>query len=119
MVSMKFVKAIVAMTAFTALAGCDVQFEPKQPGDTACLGRQVRDFHTPLYQAVDICGTRLPDLTGDAELQRYASAYNISYQYNPRLDAEIKRKNWSQFILTGTLIPNDYSLSSAEISGTP
>ncbi|MGI4744910.1 MAG: hypothetical protein ACRYGI_15980 [Janthinobacterium lividum] len=116
---MKLIRAIVAATAFTVLAGCDVQFHPKQPGDTACLDHQVKDFRTPLYQAVDICGTPLPDLTGDAELQRYASAYNISYQYNPRLDAEIKRKKWSQSILIGTLIPNDYSLNSAEISETP
>lgn len=116
---MEIIKTIIVMTAVTALAGCDVQFHPKQPGDTACLDRQVKDFHVPFYQAVEICGIRLPDLTGDAELQRYASAYNISYQYNPRLDAEIKRKSWSQSILIGTLIPNDYSLSSAEISGTP
>ncbi|NPD66112.1 hypothetical protein HN018_19825 [Lichenicola cladoniae] len=79
----------------------------------------MKDFHVPVHQAVEICGAQLPDLTGDADLQRYASAYNISYQYNPRLDAEIKHESWSQSILIGTLIPNDYSLSLAEISGTP
>lgn len=107
MVGMTFIRAIVTVAALAALAGCDIQFHPKQPGDTACLDQQVKTFHVPFYQAVDICGTPLPDLTGDAELQRYAASYNIPYKYNPRLDAAIKRRNWSRSIPIGTLIPND------------
>lgn len=107
-----------AISAFMLLAvsGCGIDFHPKQAGDTACLGQQVRDFHVEFYRAVDICGTPLPDLTGDFELQQYASAYNISYQYNPRLDALIKSRNWRTMLETGSHIPEDYGLNSAEIN---
>ncbi len=105
--------ALVALLAI--LGGCGVTFHPKQPGDTACLGEQVRDFHVEFYRAVQICHTPDPDLTGDFELQQYARTYDIPYQYNPRLDGLIKNHNWRDMLLVGSNIPNDYGLNAAEV----
>ena len=111
-----FVARMTALlVALGPLAGCGVDFHPPHPGDTACLGNQVRDFGVPFYRAVQICGTPNPDLTGDTELQQYAGAYDISYRYQPTLDAAIKRQNWRMQLLVGSHIPMDYSLDTAEI----
>ncbi|MCQ8240786.1 hypothetical protein [Rhizosaccharibacter radicis] len=96
---------VVALMALL-LAGCGAEWHPPQPGDTACLGTQVRDFHVAYYRAVDVCGTKLPDLTGDPELQAFSRAWEIPYQYNPRLDAAIKNHNWAQQVPTGSHIPD-------------
>ena len=108
-------RALAALTLLTMLGGCGITFHPKQAGDTACLGEQVRDFHVEFYRAVSICNTPLPDLTGDFELQQYAQTYDIPYQYNPRLDGLIKSRNWRDMLLVGSNIPNDYGLNAAEV----
>lgn len=112
---MTMLQGPAALAFLTMLAGCGITFHPKQPGDTACLGEQVRDFHVEFYRAVQICDTPLPDLTGDFELQQYASAYDIPYQYNPRLDGQIKNRNWKDMLLVGSHIPNSYGLNAAEL----
>lgn len=105
--------ALMALLAM--LGGCGIDFHPKQAGDTACLGQQVRDFHVEFYRAVQICDTPNPDLTGDVELQQYAEIYAIPYQYNPRLDGLIKNRHWRDGLLVGSNIPSDYSLNAAEV----
>ena len=104
--------AAVAVLAF--LGGCDANFHPPRAGDTACLDTQTRDFHVDMYRAVDICGTPLPDLTGDFYLQQYAAAWDISYRINPVLDARIKQMHRNEMFFTGSLIPGDYSFTAAE-----
>jgi hypothetical protein len=114
---MSFAKRLLMVLAMAPLGACGATWHPKMAGDTACLSDQVRNFHVPFYQAVDICHTPLPDLTGDAQLQTYASAWGIPYQYNPRLDAQIKRMNWYSQVPIGSHIPTgQYGLTSAEIS---
>ncbi len=103
--------AVVALT----LGGCSADFHPSRPGDTACLDTQVVDFHVEMWRAVEICGTPLPNLTGDYYLQQYAAAWDISYRINPVLDAQIKRQHWNELIQTGSLIPGGYGLASAEL----
>ena len=102
----------VAMLAL--LCGCDANFHPPRVGDTACLDTQTRDFHVDMYRAVVICGTPLPDLTGDFYLQQYAAAWDITYRINPVLDAQIKRRRRSEMLFTGKLVPADYSFTAAE-----
>ena len=96
------------------LGGCGATFHPPRLGDTACLDTQTRDFHLDMYRAVDVCGTPLPDLTGDAYLQQYAAAWDISYRINPVLDARIKRMHPGEMFFTGSLIPADYGFTAAE-----
>ncbi len=103
--------AVVAL----ALGGCSADFHPPRIGDTACLDTQVVDFHIEMWRAVEICGTPLPNLTGDYYLQQYAAAWDISYRINPVLDAQIKRQHWKELIQTGSLIPGGYGLTSAEL----
>ena len=116
MIAPRVTVLLAAFPALLALSGCEIDFHPPRPGDTACLGTQVRDFRVPFYRAVDICGTPNPDLTGDLELQQYASAYDISYRIQPMLDAAIKRHDPQMELLVGTHIPMDYGLTSAELS---
>ena len=109
-------RTLTLLALLAPLGGCGIDFHPKRPGDTACLGTQVRDFNVPFYQAIQICDTPVPDLTGDEELQQYAAAYDISFRYQPALDAAIKRQDWTGQLLVGSHIPQDYSLDSAEIA---
>ena len=115
MVAPRVTTLLVLLPALVALAGCGINFHPPRPGDTACLGTQVRDFRVPFYRAIDICGTPNPDLTGDVELQQYASAFDISYRIQPALDAAIKRGDPQMELLVGTHIPQEYGLDSAEL----
>ncbi len=101
--------------AALALGGCSADFHPPRLGDTACLDTQVVDFHVEMWRAVEICGTPLPDLTGDYYLQQYAAAWDISYRINPVLDAQLKRRNWKQLVRTGSMIPDAYDITSAEL----
>ncbi len=103
------------LLAVATLAGCGIDFHPNKPGDTACLDSEVKDFGRPFYQAIQICGTPVPDLTGDVDLQQYAQAYDIPFRYQPALDAAIKRRDFGMLLLVGTHIPKDYSLNDAEI----
>ena len=112
---MLLVRITALLVALGPLAGCGIDFHPQRAGDTGCLGNEVRDFGVPLYQAIQICHTPVPDLTGDTELQQYAGAYDISYRYQPALDAAIKHQNWRMQLLVGSHIPMDYSLDTAEI----
>ncbi len=112
---MLIARVAALLTALAPLAGCGVDFHPPRPGDTACLDDQVKDFGVPFYQAVQICGTPNPDLTGDTDLQQYAGAYDIDYRIQPALDAAIKHGNWREQLLVGSHIPEDYSLTNVEI----
>lgn len=55
-----------------------------------------------MYQAVGICKTHLPDLTGDPELQGDALAWNIPFSVRPKADKEIKDYNRDHILDTGT-----------------
>ncbi len=105
---------LLALVAL-AVGGCSADFHPPRLGDTACLDTQVVDFHIEMWRAVEICGTPLPDLTGDYYLQQYAAAWNISYRINPVLDAQIKRRHWKELIQLGSMIPDAYDITSAEL----
>ena len=109
------VRTMAILVALAPLAGCGIDFHPQHAGDTGCLGNEVRDFGVPFYQAVQICHTPDPDLTGDTELQQYAGAYDISFRYQPALDAAIKHQDWRNQLLVGSHIPQDYGLDNAEI----
>ncbi len=103
------------LLAMAPLTGCGIDFHPQKPGDTACLDSQVDDFGTLFYQAIQICGTPVPDLTGDVELQQYAQAYDIPYRYQPALDAAIKRHDFRTLLLVGSQVPEQRSLNAAEL----
>lgn len=73
-----------------------------QGRDIPCFRHQVVESGVPFYRAVAICKTKLPDLTGDTELQSAALASNVPFTIRPNADAAIKAFNRDQNVDTGS-----------------
>ena len=85
---------------------------PKPGRDVACLHSQVYDLGIKFYQAVTICGSPKPDLTGDSELQQDALAWKIPFTIRPKDDQILKQNE--KIVETGSHIEGTHTLSSAE-----
>ena len=80
----------------------------EQGRDVPYFRHQVVEFHLPFYQAISICKVKLPDLTGDPEVQSSALAWNIPFTIRPKADAEITAFNRDHIIDTGSHLPGPH-----------
>ena len=74
------------LLAATLLGGCSAHWYPYTAEDTVCLNKQVYSNHLPTGRAVSACGTSVPDLTGDENLQQVAMNAGVKFRVDPALD---------------------------------
>ena len=83
-------RRIVLTTCGMVLGGCGASWHPYTAGDTDCLNTNMVYFHSTWSQSLAACGTRVPDLTGDAELQRLARYDHVRFWIDPDRDRALK-----------------------------
>ena len=99
--------ALLGATTSCATTTTWQRISAEQGHDVPRFRHQV-EFHVPFYQAVSICKVKLPDLTGDPELQGSTLAWNIPFTIRPKADAEIKAFNRDHIIDTGSHLPGPH-----------
>ena len=89
--------------------------------DVACLRRQTINYGVPFNVAMVFCKSKLPDLTGDLQLQEHAYAWKIPFQILPKADAEIKAYTVirSSIRVRTSLVLTRYSTSKAAFKLNP
>ena len=100
--------AVLGATASCAATTTRQRIMAGRGRDVPCLRAQAVDAHVPFYQAVIVCRTPKPDLTGDAELQGKALAFNVPFTIRPKADADIKTRTDGQNIDTGSHLPGPH-----------
>ena len=85
---------VAFILAAPLLSGC-VTFHPYTAGDTDCLSSQLTFFHNTWPEALGACGHAVPDLTGDAELQKLARWDHIRFYVDPARDKQLKEADLS------------------------
>ncbi len=102
--------ALAFLTVTTSCAKTTTwqRLSAEQGRDIPCFRHQVVDFGVPFYRAVATCKTKLPDLTGDTELQSAALASNAPFTIRPNADAAIKAFNRDQNFDTGSHLPGPH-----------
>ena len=99
------VLTLLVITASCAAATTRQRIMAERGRDVPCLRTQAVDGHVPFYQAVTVCGTPKPDLTGDAEVQGKALASNIPFTIRPKADAAIKALTDQENLDIGSHVP--------------
>jgi len=79
-----------SLLAAILLGGCSAHWYPYTAADTVCLNKQVHSYHLPMDRAVSACGTSVPDLTGDKNLQQLAMNAGVPFRVDPNLDRKFK-----------------------------
>lgn len=76
----------LVLLAAVLLGGCSAHWYPYTADDTVCLNKQVYYNHLSMDRAVSACGTSVPDLTGDKNLQQVAMNAGVPFRVDPHLD---------------------------------
>ena len=97
----------VACFAFSLLGGCSTgtpHVDSLASRDVPCLHHQVYDLGSSFRDALGVCGTPKPDLTGSGGLQQAALDEKIPFTIRPQADASLKQAQAEK--VTGSLIPH-------------
>ena len=97
----------VACLTFSLLGACSTgtpHVNPLASRDVPCLHHQVYDLSSSFKNAVGVCGTPKPDLTGSGGLQQVALNEEIPFTIRPQADAYLKQAQAEK--VTGSLIPH-------------
>lgn len=93
--TLQLIVLVASSLVILPLAGCGASFDPYTAGNTKCLNTQLIDFQVTWSQSLAACGTKIPDLTGDAELQTLAKYDHIRFTIDPLLDKKLKEADQS------------------------
>ena len=110
------VLALLGATASCAATTTRQRIMAERGRDVPCLRAQAVDGKVPFYQAVAVCHTPKPDLTGDAELQSKALSLNVPFTIRPKADAAIKAYTDGENIDTGSHLPGPHP--SLDLAGS-
>ena len=80
----------LSLVAAILLGGCGARWNSYIAQDTVCLNKQVYARHLPMDRALTACGTTVPDLTGDKNLQQVAMSAGVKFRVDPNLDGDPK-----------------------------
>lgn len=87
------------------LGECGATWHPYKAGDTACLDGQVFDYYQPLDRALAACGTSVPNLTGDRNLQQVALNAGVPFRVDLPLDQTLKAADHSRISSDVAFVP--------------